>query len=378
MRKSFLFLALGLALVACNEKNNPDEPFVPKDTTIVVVGQELVPEKDYYDAVVWLDGERLCLSDGSHDAFCNAVHAEGNHLYIVGCEAIGELVDDGWYEPYNENNGILWSFSLDKTDEITRTVYGGVSGASSALDVTYAAGKAHACGFDTPPSDSFFPNRRALWWKGEEKIELTDGSSDAMAYCITSDGDDVYVGGYIASPESGSIGSAVIWKNGEVQRLTEGVEDLCKVSRIVVKNGHVYAAGAKKVSYGSWAGAIWIDGEMTLFTEEVGTEVYGLHVYEDGSWLINGNMTEAGTILACNWHSDGTVDKFTVDAYSAQGAGLLVLGDDVYSMGNSTDYDDDFNVISKGYLWKNGERDNSLTIGNPADYCFWGITAALY
>lgn len=381
MRKSILFLALGLVLAACTGKNNtdnpnvkPDDTFVPTDTTFVVVGQELVKGEYFYDAVVWLDGERLCLTDGSHDSFCNAVYAYRDTIYIVGCEAVGEMIDDGYYDPYPANNGVLWSFVLGKEEEITRKVYGGVSQNSSAVDVVYSNGEVYACGFDSPGFD-----RRALWWKGEEKVELTDGSTDALAYCIAADGDDVYVGGYIQSAENSKAGSAVIWKNGVAQNLTEG-DILAKVNRIVIANGHVYAAGAYRgPEDASWRGAMWTDGELNLFTEAVGVEVYGLHVNEDGSWIVHGNMTtEDRQIVACNWHSDGTVDVLSPEIYTCQGAGLLVLDKDVYSLGNSTGYDDDFNLIGQGYLWKNGELQNHLQIGNPDDFSFWDITAALY
>lgn len=380
MRKAVLFLAFGLAVAACTGKNNPDsvpgeKPFVPTDTTLVVVGQELVPGKNYYDAVVYLDGGRLCLSDGSHDAFCNAVYAYRDTIYIVGAEAVGELIDDGYYDPYNANNGVLWSFVLGKTDEVSRTVYSGVAQNSSAVDVVYTGGKVHACGFDTPGGY----DRRALWWRGEDKIELTDGSADALAYCIAADGADVYIGGYVQSSENSRAGSAVIWKNGELQKLTGG-DVLAKVNEISVVGGHVYAAGAyREPDDNGWRGAVWTDGELNLFTEDVGVEVYGFHVYEDGSWIVNGNMTtEDRRIVACNWHSNGSVEILSGQLSVCQGAGLLVLDDDVYSLGNAIGYDDDYNVVGEAYLWKNGGRVSDYMIGNKDDYSFWDITAALY
>ena len=143
-----------------------------------------------------------------------------------------------------------------------------------------------------------------------------------------------------------------------MQKLTgDGV--LAKVNKIVIEDGHVYAAGAYRdaVNGGSWQGAIWIDGEMTLFTEKVGIEVGGLYV-KDGNWIVNGNMTlEDGTISAYNWYSDGSVEALTPGAALCQGLGVTKLGDDVYSLTCTYSMDmSTYEDIYKSSLLKNKEK----------------------
>lgn len=380
-----------LALLSCNKQEpsvtptpdpdpkpdvpTPDPQPVPKDTVLIVVGQEQsVGSADYYDAVVWIDGKRLALTSGDHDAFCNAVKAVEDTIYIVGCEAIGELIDDGYYDPYNANNGVLWKFVLGKENEIERSVYGDVKGNSSVVGVSVSGKNVYACGFDSPGYD-----RRALYWKNSEKIELTDGTTDALAYCIASEGDDVYVGGYVQSATVGADGYATIWKNGEPQYLTTD-GSLAKVNRIVVKNGHVYAAGAYKVNGEKWRGAIWIDGVQTLFTEAVGTAVGGLYVDDEGRWIVNGNMSkDNGNIVACNWYSDGTVEEISSDMALCEGVGIAVCGEHRYTIGNMTDFDyNTFEDISKAYLWDGSEMVDGMEITTPDNFAYWDLTVALF
>ena len=44
----------------------------------------------------------------------------------------------------------------------------------------------------------------------------------ALAYCVMADGDDVYVGGYVQPEGNPQGGIACIWKNGQMQSLTDG------------------------------------------------------------------------------------------------------------------------------------------------------------
>ena len=52
------------------------------------------------------------LSDGTFDSFCNGAAIDGHVLYVVGDEATGEIVDDGYYEPYKRNVGVMWTINL--------------------------------------------------------------------------------------------------------------------------------------------------------------------------------------------------------------------------------------------------------------------------
>lgn len=352
---------------------NPDETVVPApvpmDTLVYAFGQEAVKDQTYYYATIWKDGKRTLLSDGKYDAFCNAAFADNEYLYVVGCEATGDLIDDGFYDPYNANRGVLWKVKIGDETNVTKTNLSDGKYNTSPIAVTVVDGKVYAAGFDTPKFD-----RRVIMWSDGQQEYLTDGSSDALAYCICADGKDIYVGGYIQPADNKSGGIATIWKNGVAQSLTDG-STVAKVNAICVDNGKVYAAGAEKVSGGRWKGVLWIDGKAQYFTEEAGTEVCGLYV-KDGKYVISGNMTGTGSasdISVYVWTNDGATKISSDDV--CQGTGLSVAGKDVYVCGNQfIGYTEDYMEIYNGHLWKNGEL-QTLEV-EAQDYSLWGVTFA--
>lgn len=174
MRRKMFFAAalcciVSAVMVSCGKDNpdtpepeptpdpEPEVPVTPKDTVVYAVGQEAVPGKGYYYATIWKDGKRILLSDGSYDAFCNGAYADGETIYIAGCEATGDLVDDGYYEPYHQNVGVIWKFKAGEEDKAEKTVISDGKYSTSPIAVTVADGKVYAAGFDTPDYD-----RRAI------------------------------------------------------------------------------------------------------------------------------------------------------------------------------------------------------------------------
>jgi len=280
------------------EGGSEPQPSVPH--ILYAVGQELVPGQGHYYATLWKDGKRQLLTDGSADSFCNGVYVDGNKVYVVGCEAIGDLFDDGYYEPYPLNVGVMWQFEVGNETQVTRSVLSDGKRATSPVAVAAAGENIYAAGFETLENS----DRKAVYWRNGQMEYLSDGSTDALAYCVAAEGNDVYVGGYVQPADNKSGGIACIWKNGVAQNLTDG-STLAKVNAICIDGGVLYAAGAEKVSGGRWKGVLWKDGQPTYFTEEVGTEVTGLYVKE-GKYIIEGNMTaDSGDIVTCIWTEEG-------------------------------------------------------------------------
>lgn len=386
MRRKMFFAALccivSAVMVSCGKDNpdtpdpepapdpEPEVPATPKDTVVYAVGQEAVPGKGYYYATIWKDGKRILLSDGSYDAFCNGAYADGETIYIAGCEATGDLVDDGYYEPYHQNVGVIWKFKAGEEDKAEKTVISDGKYSTSPIAVTVAGGKVYAAGFDTPDYD-----RRVILWTDGQPQYLTDGTTDALAYCIYSDGKDVYVGGYVQPAGNKQGGVATIWKNGVAQSLTSG-NTVARVNAICVDGGKVYAAGSEKESGGRWKGVLWIDGVAQDFTDYAGTEVTGLYV-KDGEYVIEGNMTETNSakdICPYIWTSAGA--QKVAETALCQGVGLAVAGNDIYVAGNeSAGYDAEYNLINLAHLWKNGVE-QELEVEYKNDFSIWGITCA--
>lgn len=369
------FLAAAGLLFSCSKTPSepaPDptpDPVIEKDTVVYAVGQEIVPGKDHYYAAVWRDGQRFLLTDGEADGFCNAVCADGDRIYAVGCEATGKIVDDGIYDPYALNVGILWEFKAGDEVNVTRTVLSDGEYATSPVAVAVANGNVYIAGSETPEFD-----RRAVYWKNGKMEYLTDGQTDALAYCILAVGDDVYIGGYEQPAGNKQGGIARIWKNGAAQDLTDGTT-VAKVNALYYDNGVLYAAGAEKTSGGRWRGVLWTDGKPAYFTEEAGTEVTGLYV-KGGKYIIEGNMTDASqNVLACIWTNDG-VQVLSEGLEMCQGAGLAVAGKDVYVAGNEVGFDPiTYEEFYRAHLWKNGTA-QPLQVTNPDNVSLWGVICA--
>ncbi len=345
---------------------------VPSESVIYAVGQDAVTDKGIYYAAVWRNGAESLLTDGSHDGFCNSVCADDkNNIYVVGCEAVGDLIDDGYYEPYNQNVGILWKFNDKNPAQVERTVLSDGKNATSPIAVAVSNGNVHIAGFDTPVYD-----RRVIYWKNGEMQYLTDGTTDALAYCIWVDGDDVYIGGYIQPADNKQGGVATIWKNGVAQSLTDG-STVAKVNALYMDNGTLYAAGSEKPSGGRWKGVLWANGErITDFTGYVGTEVTGLYV-KNGDYIIEGNMTETGSatnICPYIWTKEGA-QKISSEVSTCQGTALAVDGDDIYVAGSEYSMDmSTFEESYKSYVWKNKEPQTLETKSN--DNIIWAMTIA--
>ena len=318
------------------EGGSEPQPSVPH--ILYAVGQELVPGQGHYYATLWKDGKRQLLTDGSADSFCNGVYVDGNKVYVVGCEAIGDLFDDGYYEPYPLNVGVMWQFEVGNETQVTRSVLSDGKRATSPVAVAAAGENIYAAGFETLENS----DRKAVYWRNGQMEYLSDGSTDALAYCVAAEGNDVYVGGYVQPADNKSGGIACIWKNGVAQNLTDG-STLAKVNAICIDGGVLYAAGAEKVSGGRWKGVLWKDGQPTYFTEEVGTEVTGLYVKE-GKYIIEGNMTaDSGDIVTCIWTEEG-VQVISEGMALCQGTGLAVAGSDIYVAGNAYDIRGDLQI----------------------------------
>ena len=259
-------------------------------------------------------------------------------------KATGEKGDDGAGILVDmDENYVYFTLPDGRTVTVPRAE-GGSEPQPSVPHILYAVGQ------ELVPGQGHY---YATLWKDGKRQLLTDGSTDALAYCVAAEGNDVYVGGYVQPADNKSGGIACIWKNGVAQNLTDG-STLAKVNAICIDGGVLYAAGAEKVSGGRWKGVLWKDGQPTYFTEEVGTEVTGLYVKE-GKYIIEGNMTaDSGDIVTCIWTEEG-VQVISEGMALCQGTGLAVAGSDIYVAGNAYDMDyGTYEEIYRSPVWKNG------------------------
>lgn len=171
------------------------------DGRVYVAGYDYNPDYDmgnYMYGILWQDGLREELTDGSGSvSFTDMFVADGS-LYISGNRDAG---------PFIFSNGSFTDLPA--------------MGSTVATSVYVYNGDVYACGYiDASVRDEnsdIIPRYIAVMWKNGEMSQFSDGTTAAMPMSIWVSDGNVFIGGS-DSEESVSPyvrGYAVIWKNGE-------------------------------------------------------------------------------------------------------------------------------------------------------------------
>ena len=128
----------------------------------------------------------------------------------------------------------------------------------------------------------------AVLWKNGQLQYLTDGIHNAWANSVFVAGNDVYVAGFEGN-------NARLWKNGEVQNLESGTSDapFNTANSVFVSGKDVYAAGNK----------VWKNGKVLY---EGGSNYYFESIFVSGRDVyVVGRETDfgGGTDIAKLWRN---------------------------------------------------------------------------
>jgi hypothetical protein len=167
---------------------------------------------------------------------------------------------------------------------------------------------------------------------------------------ITSSGKDIYVAGAIAlqSIKPQKPGLACFWKNGEIFRLTFGV-DPASASDISVQGLDIYATVNIFYNNAPYSGGVYFKNADQIqlvapgpTVSANGIVVKGTDVYVSGNYRLNGHD------IGCYWKNGAVIASFGNDSQ----AGKIALSDngDVYVVGVDIGPD----RKSRANVWKNG------------------------
>ena len=208
-------------------------------------------------------------------------------------------------------------------------------------------------------------NNVAKLWKNGVAQNLSDGSTNAVAWSVYVFGDDVYVCGH----EDNILGftTAKLWKNGVSVDFRKGASvegisvDNTLAYSVFISNGDVYIAG-QLGKYGSTipSPVLWKNKDEQKLPALVDSGTYAYDVFVSGN-----------NVYVCGYQGifgEATLWKNGVHQYlpkinrlnHAVAYSVFVYENDVYVAGYEGD---------EATIWKNGVRQSLSDGSNPASAC---------
>lgn len=220
-------------LVGDSAYSNVNSMFVAGQT-VLIGGYNIVPPGE---VVIWQNGTKSIVSD----AFGTGPLVASNHGDLFAVWFSQSLA--GWaLNKEHTSHPLLDTAALSWPTDLA------VSG-----DEMYISGVAHGNEF-SPDTEEYYSDQYAQLWKNDRLVFRE--SRRSYAWCIFLNGNDIYIGGNMHQIPVGNR-IACYWKNGKRVELTDGSQD-AMVSSLVVADGSVYASG----TIGGHA-CYWKDGAIT-------------------------------------------------------------------------------------------------------------------
>lgn len=204
------------------------------DKNVYVAGYER--DRTARVAMLWKNGVPEKLSDGTRDATATSVCVRNGDVYVVGSESNGSgqvaiLWKNGQAQPLSDSSSDMLMYA--------ESVF------LSGTDV-------YVAGYGITPQNT--RSRAIVWKNGIEQTLASKTFSYAKSIFVLND--DLFVAGYefLANDDSGTS-KAVLWKNGEVQKLTSGDES-GQAQSVSVSGTDVYVVG-----FEGDAARVWKNGQ---------------------------------------------------------------------------------------------------------------------
>jgi hypothetical protein len=320
LRKVSIGILLGLVFLLGCGAGSPVSSVPPGVTDIYVAGVEL--SGNLYKAVYWKNGVITHLDSGAFGARATGIAVANGHVYVSGL--VGSVA--GGY-----NQATLWTDGLSSSLLPNDRVSVATSVIADGDDVYVGGCESALPGVGTPYSS-------AEYWRNGAKVVLETNREGECVTALTVSGSDLYVlGSVVGHTEIGpnsfaDVPIVTVWKNMTKQELTDGTTYTTS-SGIAVANGHVYVSGSLcgSLTPDCSSAAYWVDGAVTLTTPNTLAQASGIAVI--GSTIYTG--INAATVSGGNLAemSTGSVVVPLASDSNSGTSGVAAYGSDVYVVG---------------------------------------------
>jgi len=329
---------VGISFMSCS-KTNSDEPVLPGGSGIYAA-YSTGPQYNERKARIWHDGVEQLLSDSGSNVYVNDIAIANNgDVYTTGCECWRSL-SPFQVQLTDSCRLILWK---NNQKQLLSSV--DFTGLTKARINISKDGDRYIAGTETLGTAG---NGIIRLWKNGVKQDITNGSSDAMAYCLQVSGNDVYIGGEQKASSAGGPTKAVLWKNGSPQVLTDGSLSSTVVA-VQVAGPDVYLA----VNEGN--ASAWVKKNNVLQTLPAGIKSIQDMVLTGNDLYVLASPAFSSTAVYKNGlllHGLTYAPGAASDIY---GQKLFIKDGDVYVAGRVT-----VSAGETGIIWKNGAVLNTL------------------
>jgi len=179
---------------------------------------------------LWVDGERQELEGDGSDGYANCVFvSQGGDVYVAGRRGGAALWKNGGRQALENGGG----------------AYG------EALSVCVSDGKTYVVGQDG--SGGYYTGKATLWVDGAAQ------GLDILPVAVHASGGDVYIAGWKGA-------DAVLWRNGDVQALKDGMHRTFATG-LCVAGGRTFVSGYAE-SGDNAVPMLWVDGEAQRLAPE--------------------------------------------------------------------------------------------------------------
>lgn len=303
-------------LMSCSKDDK--ETNEPQKTTVYALASE-ASASGGYTSKIWKDNTFT-----SFEASLRDIAVDGKDVYAVST---------GYTQTSKSYYILLWKNG--KADTLATS-----KGQLQAIAISVSNKNVYVAGYE------YTGKTTAKIWKNGVATTL---SSDATNGCILEDmvvvGDDVYAIGVNRYSNDASVPTvAVLWKNGQVTKFTDG-KNYVGLTKLFVSGSDVYVGGVEYNSAQIAVAKMWKNGTpVTLSDGTNNTYVYGLFV--DGADVYATLEENIGANKIGKIWKNGVTTAFTDGTNPAVPFEIVVKDGDVYTLG----------LVSKDIkLWKNQE-----------------------